>query len=992
MYCAECGHPLPDIRDDNTTCSKCKTRLGTWWDESSKTMRTNREAFVPTNMMSELMGGRSHFEINKKVSERTNTYGLEERGFLATLTMLEMRWGPGGAAGLGRKTMEGLGKMIRSTLDMSLSRGEVREALAKNVDIWMRLQRIFYLAVPILVSRSLRESYTEQGAPSGLDVSESVALILKNFDALTEDLGYLNNLLVVSRNMLAVKETAQEICRAVGLDKQVHKLIILCVNVTSKGYDGENVDENSRGRLNEVTELYKKLLVTCLQHTHNWTMGNDRFKMSFWFDMLFDNDLHNDPVHELPPDDLNVEKVYHEVKNWLTRHSADQDETARELLEKYAAEADMACTPGPLPQIDEFTVTDADKEIDPEETTPVWKPELTDKYEQDRLYARVSHEIDIWWKCQRDQNYEGWVVKMVSVEDAMKRAEACKETAMHRFLPQRAFQDQDAYDQDEQLEEPPLHDEIDDTRSMDGHDGEDDGEEEDEEDDDESYAEGPLRGLLTEIPNILDTKQIEALHMTVKACIVDSMGSGLTPAGENLQKTRCKMFLALDCGKNLLREMLVFIAVWEQTDQHFIFQITAQIIESFHHNALLPYAWSSLRIMKDIVSPAQTVLLRLINYMFRARKDSPIYDDLRDYNRDAKLIHFLFTYFRTRVVPDCIALIHAQAQIRTQKSDPNDFPVDLWDMERAKDGLSQYLDFISVIAEIPEMRPLLIEWECVYELVALLRALEQGVARKNLSEQPLPNRRPAPVPQPGGGIQAIERPYESPTLQNSPQFQGPGQTLPPLHDTPHKFPWSGIKIQILIILTSLVAPNNPRRQGPGNPIVQKQLLDQNGIMPLLNCCVYDGHNEYIKERATLCLKYVMEGCEEAQKWVKDLVPANKQRGAQGANGGAGAGGMNGSGSVNVNVNEGGIPDVNRMARSPRVGFGGVGGMPRGGGVVGGTNTNTNKGLGGAATMGNTLDVDPALQLEKLRLQERVRVAELKAREMRGRESEKGQGK
>ncbi|KAF7891048.1 uncharacterized protein EAF02_001373 [Botrytis sinoallii] len=968
MYCAECGHPLPDIRDDNTTCSKCKTRLGTWWDESSKTMRTNREAFVPTNMMSEIMGGRSHFEINKKVSERTNTYGLEERGFLATLTMLEMRWGPGGGAGLGRKTMEGLGKMIRSTLDMSLSRGEVREALAKNVDIWMRLQRIFYLAVPILVSRSLRESYSEQGVPAGPDVSESVALILKNFEVLTEDLGYLNNLLVVSRNMLAVKETAQEICRAVGLDKQVHKLIILCVNVTSKGYDGENVDDNSRGRLNEVTELYKKLLVTCLQHTHNWTMGNDRFKMSFWFDMLFDNDLHNDPVHELPPDDLNVEKVYHEVRNWLARHSADQDETAKELLEKYAAEADMDCTPGPLPQIDEFTVTDADKEDDPEETTPVWKPELTDKYEQDRIYARVSHEIDIWWKRQRDQNYEGWVVKMVTVEDAIKRAEACKETAMERFLPQRAFQDQDAYDQDEQLEEPPLHDEIDgDTRSMDGHDGEDDGEEEDEEDDDESYAEGPLRGLLTEIPNILDTKQIEALHMTVKACIVDSMGSGLTPAGENLQKTRCKMFLALDCGKNLLREMLVFIAVWEQTDQHFIFQITAQIIESFHHNALLPYAWSSLRIMKDIVSPAQTVLLRLINYMFRARKDSPIYDDLRDYNRDAKLIHFLFTYFRTRVVPDCIALIHAQAQIRTKNSDPNDFPVDLWDMERAKDGLSQYLDFISVIAEIPEMRPLLIEWEAVYELIALLRALDLGVAKKNLSEQPLPNRRQAPVPQQGGGIQATERPYESPTSQNAPQFPGQGQSLPPLHDTPHKFPWSGIKIQILIILTSLVAPNNPRRQGPGNPIVQKQLLNQDGIMPLLNCCVYDGHNEYLKERATLALKYVMEGCEEAQKWVKDLVPAGKQRAAAGAgaNGAQGNGNANGSGS------------------------GSGSGNSRAGGGVPATTSAASNGLHMQMSVGNSIDVDPTLQLEKLRLQERVRIAEQKAREMRGREN--GQG-
>jgi hypothetical protein len=319
------------------------------------------------------------------------------------------------------------------------------------------------------------------------------------------------------------------------------------------------------------------------------------------------------------------------------------------------------------------------------------------------------------------------------------------------------------------------------------------------------------------------------------------------------------MFLALDCGKNLLRELLVFIAVWEQTDQQFIFQISAQIIESFHHNALLPYAWNSLRILKDIVSPAQTVLLRLINYMFRARKDSPIYDDMRDYHRDAKLILFLYNYFRCRVVPDCIALIHAQEQIRFNNNHPSDFPVDLWDMERAKDGLSQYLDFISVIAEISEMRPLLVDWEAVYELVALLKALEAGVARKGIDECLPGTSRPSP----GQGSQDSVLPAPA--------------TIPSLHDhtTPHKFPWAGIKIQILIILTSLVAPTNARRQAPGNPTVQKQLLDHQGIMPLLNCCVYDGHNEYLKERATVCIKFVMEGCEEAQKFVRELVPVRQ---------------------------------------------------------------------------------------------------------------------
>lgn len=628
----------------------------------------------------------------------------------------------------------------------------------------------------------------------------------------------------------------------------------------------------------------KKLLVTALQHTHNWTMGNDRFKMSFWFEALFDDDLNNDAIHELPPDDLDVSKVYEEVKNWLTRNS-QRDKLATELLEKYSADVKIGPSAGPLPH--ETDVLELDIKAG-ESIAPVWKPDLEDKYEQDRLYARVSHEIDVWWKRVRDANYEGWVVPMENVEGAIARAASCKENAMHRYMPRGQDVDHD-YSHEERYDEHPedtgtSEDNVDD-RSIREDNGEDDEDLDEDEDEDDSYVEGPLRGLLTEIPNILDTKQIEALHMTVKACIVDSMGSGLTPAGENLQKTRCKMFLALDCGKNLLREMLVFIAVWEQTDQQFIFQITAQIIESFHHNALLPYAWNSLRILKDIVSPAQTVLLRLINYMFRARKDSPIYDDLRDYNRDAKLIHFLYNYFRCRVVPDCIALIYAQAQIRQAKSHPSDFPVDLWDMERAKDGLSQYLDFISVIAEIPEMRPLLIEWEAVYELIALLKALEDGVERKPLDSRPVPVASHHPTTQgsgSGSSTPIVERPYDENNPNAGHTQARPHTTVPPLHDEPHKFPWSGIKIQILIILTSLVAPNNPRRNGPGNPIVQKQLLDREGIMPLLNCCVYDGHNEYLKERATLAIKFVMEGCEGAQKFVRDLVPIKQpQAQAQG---------------------------------------------------------------------------------------------------------------
>jgi len=230
--------------------------------------------------------------------------------------------------------------------------------------------------------------------------------------------------------------------------------------------------------------------------------------------------------------------------------------------------------------------------------------------------------------------------------------------------------------------------------------------------------------------------------------------------------------------------------------------------------------------------------------------------------------------------------------------------VDLWDMERAKDGLYQYLDFLSVIADIPRMRSLLIEWEAIYELITLLYALEAGVARRPLVDPPPSSRQNYmprstqgtsderhTVPTDGNTTPVVERPYDPspPSVPNHPESvnggsqnevePGPMAGLPPHHDTPHKFPWAGIKIQILIILTSLVAPPEGRR-APGNPTVQKQLLKYGGIMALLNCCVYDGHNEYLKERATLALKWVMDGCDEAQQFVRELSPLKNQNSTQ----------------------------------------------------------------------------------------------------------------
>jgi palmitoyltransferase len=59
--------------------------------------------------------------------------------------------------------------------------------------------------------------------------------------------------------MLAIKEIAQDICAATQLNRQVTKLMVVCINVTSKGYDGENVDPKTRQNVIEIAELCEYL-------------------------------------------------------------------------------------------------------------------------------------------------------------------------------------------------------------------------------------------------------------------------------------------------------------------------------------------------------------------------------------------------------------------------------------------------------------------------------------------------------------------------------------------------------------------------------------------------------------------------------------------------------------------------------------------------------------------------------------------------------------
>jgi hypothetical protein len=130
----------------------------------------------------------------------------------------------------------------------------LREALARNVAIWIWLTKIFAAAIPSLTTRSVGPLSSLNDPDKGVSPQESTETIVKNHASIKEDLTTLIKLMHIARNLLvnAEPEVPQDICAAVHFDQMVYQTIILCVNVTSKGYDG--VDDSQRAKLAEITE------------------------------------------------------------------------------------------------------------------------------------------------------------------------------------------------------------------------------------------------------------------------------------------------------------------------------------------------------------------------------------------------------------------------------------------------------------------------------------------------------------------------------------------------------------------------------------------------------------------------------------------------------------------------------------------------------------------------------------------------------------------
>ena len=816
--------------------------------------------------------------------------------------------------------------------------------------MWQGLTDVLTKAIPVLET----QSFSWKNAPAASFNGSSSDLIAANFLSLVKDIERLNDLCTIARNLLATTKKAQNLAAEKGFDQQILKLIDVCVRVTARGFDGETNARNE-DRWQKVVNLYKRLLITCLQFLHNFIMHNEHRKLVLWLD-LFGNSQQTEPepppaqeapeasaaqasrearikatvdklptpgaltaegglgyniddVHALfdlmstekPPDGttqdaarLLMDKIRSDMERLSGLSASQLDENPEALLKVGAAlRAQLPAKDFPLRNVPldlAQPVRKAIVEID--RTTPPGKARAVNWTDLPDLsqYGDVS--------AANAEITEDDMTMPRTSQSAAETLQEAKDELMARLqetTPMLPADGEQTYDPDGMHE----GDVEDDVRSMDGVDDSID----DEEEDDEDYRSpgDQDRGLLTDVPLVLGPTEIEALPMIIQAGIVDSFGlkGGERNGAKNMQAVRCHILLAQEAGRNVLRELLIFIAAWDLPDDEFYFKMMVQIMEAILKNGLMSHAYSDFGQAKDIISPAQAVVIKILTHIFRAKYSpaSVIGTSTQPTTPrtpaalarvDVLTVRYIFTVFRGNIVPETCALIYLQGQIRAGHALAEDFPLNLWDMERVYEGVYQFLEFFAVLTESNDWKALLVEWEIVYDLVTLIKELDASIPKANLTTELPPADKPSPVSGDQDASQnstrpkdksasrtvSIERPYEAVNLSPSvttniePDPHATPATVeepapsPPLGtEDPSEFEWRNLKKLIVLVLSSLVWKSS---------VVQNQIRKHGGVEVILGCTQYDAHNPYIKEHAVMCLKFLLEGNQANQNVVEGL--------------------------------------------------------------------------------------------------------------------------
>lgn len=805
----------------------------------------------------------------------------------------------------------------------------IRQLLAENYDIWTAYDELLIVALPSLESRSFSSEDPN---------ASSAAIIAANYAALIKDLERINDLLLIARNILATTILAQDIAGDSGIVQMVVKLIEVCVRVTARGYDGEAGARINEAQWRNIIDAYKKLLITSLQFLHNAVQRNEKRKLLLWLD-LFANSRSSDQYYSSEDPSRKDGASAPEILQDNGLLNAGPGQTRQEA--KFAGDI-LVSNAIQLVQKARKADTNETREMHPDEAA--------------RLTSQVMDTVEGMVSMTLEQNKRNAVLGETTSKNGESGSTTFYDPATAPSLAQSwcglpelalnadlrgngaikpedtkclrtpqsaAVVLQQAKDQlMARLRDDPEEDGEQRPNNAAPGNGDEGGsdiaaESIDNNDDDDDYRTNDQeRGLLTDVPLVLGPQEIEALPMIIQGGIVPSLATKDKDGRSNtdMQSVRCNILLAQEAGRNLLRELLIFIAAWDLPEEELYFKLMIQIMEAILANGLMPFAYQAFGEVKDIVSPAQSMVIKILTQIFRTkqgivsmanrgtvsnnsqRREPPTRVDLL-------VIRYIFTVFRQCIIPETCALIYLQGQIRAGHCLPEDFPLNLWDMERVYEGVYQFLEFFAVLTESEDWKGLLVNWEIVSELVTLLRELDASIPKSPLGpipsaaaatealgsassamQEPQANSEPSTSSSAPVAPVAVERPYDSlpvdgplattnngtgsvPTAATTSYQQSeptsPCQSQGIDSQDPSDFEWRNLKKLVVLVLSSLVWKS---------PTVQNQIREYGGVEMILACCNFDANNPYIREHAIMCLRFLLEGNMDNQSIVEHLKP------------------------------------------------------------------------------------------------------------------------
>ncbi|KAI4142795.1 MAG: hypothetical protein LQ340_007220 [Diploschistes diacapsis] len=581
---------------------------------------------------------------------------------------------------------------IKTILRKTQKEHETRNWLGTSCDLWADYTECFEEIVV-----QLQEQYQFPDVTASSD-RNFTTLVLMHSGPLLKDFERLNDLLLLARNLLASSHVAQDNAVLEDFHQQVYQLMQICVEFNIQGFDGE-AGSASESIFTKVINSSKVLLATCLQFIHNLVTKNEVLKMRLWLDLLCENT-------DVFVSEAGVEEE-EELLDSIT--SKAQEGYATELSSAPVSDADVEVAVkrllGPFANSNSadglryalvnWTANGIELTL-----SKMHRIELVPPASSEEDQAQTSNDI-----YAEPQLSPPRYLERLSIPKALGRITAAKSALVHpldaEFPVLIDGEDPDA-ERDIELDPdaPPFPT------------GED-----------AAYQkEVPTSPYtLSEIPIILAPNEIEALPLMLQSCVLSSNDlMSLTEQQRIEQAVRCHLLLKMSTGRMLLRELYIFIAAWDLPEDEIFFKAMVNITNSFLQYSLLPTAYEALADPKDIVSPAQAVLVKLILHIFKTEIDPPERYRSRSsihQAHDLDLIRFLLSTFRTNILPRSLAIIWMQGMVRDQVATPEEFEkanLNLWDMERTYEGVYQFLELFSALNDNPVWKA-----ECIKSEVAL---------------------------------------------------------------------------------------------------------------------------------------------------------------------------------------------------------------------------------------------------------------------------------